>query len=200
MVGAQGRSLLVEKLLGGVAYGIINSAEKPILVVPVEKKPGGDNECEPVSRCGFDDHVLFATDFSEMADNAFSYVQQLVAHGARKVTLVHVQDKAKLERHLQERLEEFNAIDRARLETLRQMLLAKGTPAIEVEVCYGAPFEEITRLIRERNAQLVVMGTQGRSFTGELFLGSVSHHVARSSVAPVLLIPASDGFRPRKPC
>jgi nucleotide-binding universal stress UspA family protein len=32
------------------------------------------------------------------------------------------------------------------------------------------------------------MGTQGRGFTGELFLGSVSHNVARASVAPVLMI------------
>ncbi|MCA1785684.1 MAG: universal stress protein [Desulfobacteraceae bacterium] len=33
------------------------------------------------------------------------------------------------------------------------------------------------------------MGTQGRGFLGEFFLGSVSHNVARHSVAPVLLVP-----------
>ncbi|MDZ7582927.1 MAG: universal stress protein [Deltaproteobacteria bacterium] len=59
-----------------------------------------------------------------------------------------------------------------------------------IEVCYGVPFKEITRLIRERDVQLVVMGTQGRGFFGEFFLGSVSHNVLRQSVAPVLLIPA----------
>ncbi len=190
VVGTQGQSLVVEKLLGGVAYGILNSTKKPVLVVPVEKKPGEDNACAPVSRCGFNDHVLFATDFSEMAENAFRYVEQLVAHGARKVTLVHVQDRVKLEKHLKARLEEFNSLDRGRLEDLKQRLLKKRASEIDVEVCYGTPFEEITRLIRERNAQLVVMGTQGRSFAGELFLGGVSHNVARSSVAPVLLIPA----------
>ncbi|MCH8476043.1 MAG: universal stress protein [Opitutales bacterium] len=50
-------------------------------------------------------------------------------------------------------------------------------------------FSEITRLVEEHKSQLVVMGTQGRSFSGELFLGSVSHHVARASSAPVLLVP-----------
>jgi nucleotide-binding universal stress UspA family protein len=189
VVGAQGQSLVVEKLLGGVAYGIINSTKKPVLVVPVEKKPGEENACEPVTRCGFRDHVLFATDFSEMADNAFTYVKRLVANGARKVTLVHVQERVKLEKHLKERLEEFNTLDRGRLENLKQILLESGAPEIDVEVCFGMPIEEITRLIRERGAQLVVMGTQGRSFAGELFLGGVSHNVARSSVAPVLLIP-----------
>ncbi|MCK8603691.1 universal stress protein [Desulfoferrobacter suflitae] len=189
VVGAQGRSLVKEKLLGGVAYGVITKSVKPVLVVPVEKKQGEDNACAPVSRCSFSDHVLFATDFSLMADNAFTYVEKLVAYGARKVTLVHVQDKTKLEKHLKARLEEFNQQDLGRLENLKQSLLKKGAPQIDIELCYGVPFQEIARLILERNAQLVVMGTQGRGFIGEFFLGSVSHNVARHSVAPVLLIP-----------
>ena len=189
MVGAQGQSLVEERLLGGVAYGVITKTVKPVLVVPTEKKKGEDKACEPVARCNFNDHILFATDFSKMAAHAFTYVEQLVAHGAQKVTLVHVQDKTRLEEHLLARLKEFNEDDRDRLENMRQTLLKKGTPQIDTEVCYGVPFEEITRLIRERNVQLVVMGSQGRGFVGEFFLGSVSHNVVRKSVAPVLLIP-----------
>jgi nucleotide-binding universal stress UspA family protein len=188
VVGAQGRSLIGEKVLGGVAYGVINTSVTPVLVVPVEKK-GQKDACEPVDRCAFIDHVLFATDFSKMADKAFAYVEQLVSHGARKVTLVHVQERARLEKLPEERLEEFNEHDRSRLEKLKQALLKKGSPQIDSEIPYGAPFQEITRLILERNVQLAVMGTQGRGFVGEFFLGSVSHNVARYSVAPVLLIP-----------
>jgi nucleotide-binding universal stress UspA family protein len=189
VVGAQGQSLAEEKLLGGVAYGVINKTVKPVLVIPVVKKVGEENGCEPVARCGFSDHLLFATDFSEMADNAFATLEQLVEEGAKKVTLVHVQDKTRLEQHLKSRLEEFNEHDRGRLENLKQKLLKKGASEVGTEVCYGVPYEEITRLIRERGAQLVIMGTQGRGFVGELFLGSVSHNVVRHSVAPVLLIP-----------
>jgi len=189
VVGAQGHSLVAERLLGGAAYGIINNTKTPVLVVPIEPKADEDDVCEPVTRCGFNEHVLFATDFSETAENAFTHVGQLVASGAKKVTLVHVQDTVKLEKHSAQRLEEFDAIDLDRLDEMKQVLLKKGSPAIDVEVCHGVPFEEITRLVRECNAQMVVMGTQGRSFVGELFLGSVSHHVARSSAAPVLLIP-----------
>lgn len=189
VVGAQGQSLAEEKLLGGVAYGIINKTVKPVLVIPVEKTPGEDTACEPVARCDFSDHALFATDFSEMANNAFTTVEKLVTQGLKKVTLFHVQDKTKLEQHLKERLEEFNEHDRGRLDNLKQALLKKGAPEIDTEVCYGIPFEEVSRLVRERGVQLVVMGTQGRGFFGELFLGSVSHNVARHSIAPVLLIP-----------
>lgn len=189
VVGAQGRSLVQDKLLGGVAYGVITKSVKPVLVVPVKKKPGEDNACEPVSRCSFSEHILFATDFSQMADHAFTQVEQLVAHGARKVTLVHVQDQTKLEKHLQAMIEVFNEQDRERLHILEQSLLNKGALEVDTEVCYGVPFKEITRLILERDAQLAVLGTQGRGFVGEFFLGSVSHQVVRHSVAPVLLIP-----------
>ncbi len=189
VIGAQGHSLVEEKLLGGVACGVLNRTVKPVLVVPTEKKQGEEDACEPVARCSFSEHILFATDFSEMANSAFTYVEQLVTFGARKVTLVHVQDKIKLEHHLEERLEEFNEQDRKRLENLKQTLLDKGAPQVAIEVCHGVPYQEITRLIRERNVQLAVMGRQGRGFTGEFFLGSVSRNVVRHSVAPVLLIP-----------
>jgi len=190
VIGSQGRSLMEEKLLGGVAYGIVTKSVKPVLVIPVQKRPGEENACDPVARSAFGGHVMFAADFSETADRAFSYVEQLVARGLGKVTLVHVQDKTKLEKHPKERLEEFNELDRDRLEKLKKVLLKKGAPQIDFEVCYGVPSKEITRLTRERDVELVVMGTQGRGFFGEFFLGSVSHNVLRQSVAPVLLIPA----------
>jgi nucleotide-binding universal stress UspA family protein len=87
-------------------------------------------------------------------------------------------------------LDEFNKIDRERLEKMKAILKKKGKARIDIELVYGAPFTEIIRLIREQNVNLVVMGSQGRGFIKELFLGSVSHNVARNSEASVLLIPA----------
>lgn len=189
VLGAQGHSLAEEKILGGVAFGVIIKTQKPVLVVPVEKS-GEESACLPFETCGFGEHVLFATDFSEMADNAFSALKQLVAEGVKQVTLVHVQDKIKLEQHLKDRLEEFNEHDRGRLDGLKQALL-KIVPSLQVntEVCYGIPHEEICRLIREHGVKMAVMGTQGRGFVREFFLGSVSHNVVRNSNVPVLLIP-----------
>ena len=45
-------------------------------------------------------------------------------------------------------------------------------------------------MITEKVIRLVVMGSQGHGFIKELFLGSVSHGVARLSDASVLLVPA----------
>lgn len=190
VVGSQGHSMVGEALLGGVAYEVIHSARKPVLLVPLEMKKEAGNLCIQAARCDFMEHVLFPTDFSENADHAFNYVEKLATDGARRITLLHVQDRARIDPHLTHRLDEFNEIDRGRLEKMRELLQKKGHAGIEIALCYGSPFDEITRLVRERNVNLVVMGSQGRGFVEEIFLGSVSHNVARHANAPVLLIPA----------
>ncbi len=140
-------------------------------------------------KCDFLDHVLYPTDFSDNAEHAFTYVQAVVKSGARRVTLLHVQDKTRLGKHLEHRLEEFNEIDRGRLERLKDQLEENGATDVRIELPYGAPTAEILGRAREGRASLVVMGSQGRGLIGDLFVGSVSHNVARHAEAPVLLIP-----------
>lgn len=190
VVGSRGRSLVGGAFLGGVAYEVINHARKPVLLVRLEAKPEEEPQCIQASRYDFGGHILFPTDFSESADHAFTHVEELVANGARRVTLLHVQDKARIEPHLAHRVEEFNKIDMERLEEMKEILQKKGGADVDIELRYGSPFVEIIRVIRERDVNLVVMGSQGRGFIKELFLGSVSHNVARHSDASVLLIPA----------
>lgn len=191
VVGTQGRSLAGEKMLGGVAYGVINKSATPVLVVPIRKKDDDDQACEPMSLCGFNEHVLFATDFSETADNAFTHIERMVAsHGVEKIELLHVQDKVRIEKHLKHRLDEFNRIDADRLKYLKGILKTAGAEEVRTEVSYGIPAQEILARIKKDNVSMVVMGTQGRGFLGEVLLGSVSHAVTRHSQVPVLLIPA----------
>jgi nucleotide-binding universal stress UspA family protein len=190
VIGSRGHSMTGEAFLGGVAYDVIHHACKPVLLVRLKVTPAGGHECVRADRCDFGEHVLFPTDFSETADLAFTYVQALVADGAKRVTLLHVQDQARFDPHLLYRLAEFNEIDRGRLERMKEVLQRQGDADIGIELCYGSPFAEIIRRVRERAAHLVVMGNQGRGFVKELFLGSVSHNVARHSDAAVLLIPA----------
>jgi nucleotide-binding universal stress UspA family protein len=176
-----------DTFLGSIAYNVVYSGRKPALVVPVQKKDAGYVCIRPVN---FGNHILFPTDFSENADLAFGYVENFVSQGARHVTLLHVQDKARIEPYLKDRLEEFNRIDHSRLESMRDSLVKKGNSVIDIELAYGAPYSEIMIIIRERDISLVIMGSQGRGFVQELFLGSVSHNIARNSDAPVMLIPA----------
>jgi len=190
VVGSHGHTLAGELLLGGVANAVIHHAVKPVLVVRVERKPATGEVCVKGETCDFVRHVLFPTDFSDHADHAFQRVKHLVASGAREVTLLHVQDKNRIDPHLMHRLEEFNRLDRIRLAEMKDALAKSGSATIHDEVCFGHPVQEILHRIESKGITLVVMGSQGRGFISEVFLGSVSHNIARHSPAPVMLVPA----------
>ena len=186
----------VEGMLGGwllhsLAGSLIRGATLPLLIVRFESCGEGCAACYRGFPCTALEHVLFPTDFSDHAERAFAFVEQAVAAGAHRVTLLHVQDRAKIARHLEDRLEEFNRIDQARLERLKDLLLAKGAADVRLDIPYGSPTQEILRRCRPEDISLVVMGTQGRGFIQEVFLGSVSHNVARAAPVSILLIPGA---------
>ncbi len=53
----------------------------------------------------------------------------------------------------------------------------------------GSPDREAVRLAREIGADLICMGTHGRTGLPHLFLGSVAERIVRTSPVPVLTIP-----------
>ena len=186
VVGSRVHSLAGEVFLGGVAGEVLHHCRKPLLVLRLS----ADKACPDACLLTTLDRVLFPTDFSENAEHAFTVVAKLAEHGLKSVVLLHVQDRTKIDRHLKDRLEEFNTIDRGRLERLKEVLVGKGVGDVQIELPYGLPTEDILRRTRQGDISLAVMGSQGRGFVGEVFLGSVSHNIARHAPVPVLLIPA----------
>ncbi len=178
VVGAHGRSLVGENVLGGVTSGVVHSATKPVLVL------------RPNDR-DFLGNILFPTDFSQNAEYAYTFVKKLAEYKAERITLLHVQDEAKLGTHLKHKLEEFNALDSERLDRMKDELIRLGAGEVFAEVAFGSPKGEIVERINESNVSLTVIGSQGRGYAGEVFLGSVSHAVARKAKTSLLLIPAS---------
>jgi universal stress protein A len=65
--------------------------------------------------------------------------------------------------------------------------LAAGL-SITREVRVGTPFVEIVRHAREIDADLVVIGTHGRSGLAHVLLGSTAEKVVRKSPCPVLTV------------
>lgn len=57
----------------------------------------------------------------------------------------------------------------------------------------GMPFEVIVESVRDLQADLVVMGTHGRSGLERLFLGSTADKVLRRMPASVLTVRTRDG-------
>jgi nucleotide-binding universal stress UspA family protein len=191
VVGSSGHDTITgEMIFGGIACEIMHGAAKPVLIVRLNSKK---QTKVPICRtwpCKPLHTVLFPTDFSDNAEHAFTILENLVESGMKRIILLHVQDKTKIGKYLEDRLEQFNAIDRERLERLKGILLKKGVSEVRIEIPYGHPVSEILKRTRKTEVSLVVMGSQGRGFIKEIFLGSVSHNITRQAPVPVLLIPA----------
>lgn len=190
VTGVESCNLLSEPLLGGIGYEIIHYCRTPILLSRLkETRKEGISYFEPI-REKYLDHILFPTDFSETANSAFHVVKEMVAAGVKKVTLMHVQEQNRIDPYLLSQLTAFNVKDEARLEEMKAALQEIADVEVDTELFYGSPARDILAVIEDRNVQLVVMGSQGRGYVKELFLGSVSHNIARHAKASVLLIPA----------
>jgi nucleotide-binding universal stress UspA family protein len=52
----------------------------------------------------------------------------------------------------------------------------------------GVAHEQIIRVARSKRAEVIVMGTHGRSGLAKLFLGSVAGRVVAAATCPVLTV------------
>lgn len=190
VVGSQGRSLVGGAFLGGVAHEVMLGTRQPLLIVRLAVDDQKNLSVIGITEQKVTQHILFATDFSPGAQGVSLYLEQLLATGTvKQVTLLHVQDRSRIEPHLVERIDEFNKTDKERLQELKGRLEAGSDVRVTPKLVYGDPHTEVMREITESGATMVMMGTQGRGFFKELFVGSVSQFVARRSPIPVLLIP-----------
>jgi nucleotide-binding universal stress UspA family protein len=190
VVGSQGRSLVGGAFLGGVAHEVMLGTKKPLLIIRLTVNEHKHLSVTGISERGVTNHVLYATDFSPGADEAFVHLERLVdTQTVDRVTLLHVQDRSHIEPHLVERLDEFNDVDEKRLEEMKGRLSTPNGVQVTTKLVYGNPHTEILRELEEGDATMIMMGTQGRGFLRELFVGSVSQYIARRSEVPVLLIP-----------
>jgi nucleotide-binding universal stress UspA family protein len=133
-------------------------------------------------------NVLFATDFSKYSNAALPYALAIAHAYGVKLYGVHVLSP---EAYLLagegwvpalERQDEQRRVDANRFE--EQL---RGVPH-EVMSPVGDIADVIFRLVYDRQIDLLVLGTHGRSGLPKMFLGSVAEKIFRQSPIPVLTV------------
>lgn len=66
---------------------------------------------------------------------------------------------------------------------------------VVAEVKIGVPSEVINAFAQEKNIDLIVMATQGRTGLSRFMVGSVAEKTIRQSIKPMLIIPARSDDR-----
>jgi nucleotide-binding universal stress UspA family protein len=74
------------------------------------------------------------------------------------------------------------------LKSLEEVVPADPAVAYEHHVVMGDPATEIIQLARSEGADLIVMGTHGRTGLTRLMMGSVAEAVVRRAPCPVLTL------------
>lgn len=191
LVGAQAISDATEIFFGGIAYEIINYSCKPVLIVRLSESDLEGTSNIEVVRSKMDKNILFPTDFSKPADKAFEVLRKLVRAGAKKVILMHVQEQSQFNPDEIDKLIEHIKTETEHLTDMKATLQKDADVEVDIVVKYGDPKKEILNVINIHQIRLVVMGNQGIGFVKELFVGSLSHNIAREAKSSVLLIPSN---------
>jgi nucleotide-binding universal stress UspA family protein len=139
--------------------------------------------------------ILCPTDFSPQADNALDYAIALARSFGATVWLVHVLEPPAILYRADimsaALVEEALRMQRANAESdLRRAeercAAAKVQVATQLEC--GLPRDVLVGL--SKDADLIVMGTRGRTGLRHLVLGSVAERVVRMAKCPVTVVPA----------
>ena len=120
-----------------------------------------------------------------------NHLHGLVAMTGAKLVLVCVAHGWVARNFDQLRLRESDEMrkDREYLVALCDDLRARGLEA-EFILAYGEPSDEIIKIAREHEVDLIAMTTHGHRFISDLLYGSVSHDVRHAVDVPVLLLKA----------
>lgn len=140
--------------------------------------------------------ILVPTDFSPASDAALDYARVLSATFGSSLQLLHVIDdptgasefvpdgfalpteeiRSGLVEHARKRLGTLmSVVDRTHLHA-------------HAETLFGAPAQTIVDYATAIGAELVVMGTHGRTGLAHLLMGSVAEQVVRTAPCPVLTV------------
>lgn len=138
--------------------------------------------------------VLLATDFSDTAAHAVQHAAGLARTHEATLHLVHVvEDFSYWEsfnfKHFPspEVYDELSSNARIALDDLLSEEEKTGFE-VETHVRHGKPFVEIIRAARDVEADVIVVGSHGRSGIAETLFGSTAEKVVRKAPCAVLIV------------
>ena len=182
VVGARGRGGFAGLLLGSVSQKVLHQATCPVAVVRVTNEPDPE---------GGAPRIVVGVDGSTNADAALRWAIDEGRRRGASVEVVHAWHMPFVTPYPYVMTESDTAVfeDLAR-ETLDQAI-RRANPTTEDRISSFTSVSGPASLILEaaKGADLIVVGTRGRSAAKAALLGSVSHQVTLHATCPVVVVP-----------
>ena len=163
VMGRYGKTGLARLMLGSVTARIAGLSPVNVLVVPLE------------ATVGFS-HLLIANDGSPCSASAFREALAIARRTHAKLVAVSVATRKKETALAKETLKDLGAAAQ------------KCGVELESEALVGEPDEAIVEAAQKCQAELIVLGSHGRTGWKRLLLGSVAERVIGRASCPVLVV------------
>lgn len=135
-------------------------------------------------------HILCATDFSDFSNHTISYGIALAKEFEAKLFVSHVVDLSSVAIYGEFQLDPVGQQNRIMEDADAQLKKLAGGQAISWEplITVGKPADEISRAVEEKEIDLVITATRGRSGFKRIILGSVTERLMRILSCPLLVV------------
>lgn len=143
--------------------------------------------------------ILYATDLSEGASQAFGYAISLALTNDAKISIITVYEKLTHNTNIEMRSDDFKTAKIKLADKIATRLAEyfekekNGEGQYEklienIYINYGLPEIEITGKAKQDNYDLIVMGTHGHGVLFSALIGSTAKKVVQISEVPVLVV------------
>ena len=138
--------------------------------------------------------ILFPTDFSNGARAAMDHAISLAKdYNAKLILLYVIQDISIAEWYIPSSISVTDLVEDMQKSAWNEMNkwnteVSAKVKDVEKMVVRGVPFVEIIKTAKNKNADLVVIGTHGRTGIDHMLFGSTAEKVVRKSPCPVLTV------------
>ncbi|NKE35335.1 universal stress protein [Natronococcus sp. JC468] len=184
-MGTKGRTGLDGVLLGSVTENVLRTARTPVLAVP---PAAAESAIDDVAF----DQLLLPTDGSDGAAIATGWGIALATRLGSTVHAVYSVDTSRFfgSQEPGDLLEALERRGEEAVETVRERAAAAGV-SVSGTLVTGPPTDAVLTYAADRDVDLIVMGTHGRTGIGQWFLGSVTENVVREADVSVFCVPVS---------
>jgi len=182
VLGSRGLGYVQQWLVGGVSYQVASQASCPVLVIK-----------RPIKKLR---KVLLGYDGSDDADRAANFLAREPFREPGEVTIATVWPKppalpSAVKADAKFFVEKVKAAAAELVEKVRQHLPVARYKT-STEVVEGESGKVLVRLAKERESDLVIVGSRGLSGVKRVFLGSVSHTILHKAPCAVLVVKGQD--------
>jgi len=162
---------LIGTIIGNTVEDVIMHSTSPVIII---------NRLIPKEKLNFK-KIMVCVDFSKSCKHACEFAAKLAQKYSSKLLLFHMSSRGGSEKEIAEKIRKFCVMPEG-LE--HEYGIWQGTE----------PYLEILKYAREKDADLIVMGSHTKETVERPYVGSAVENVSGQSVCPVIIVTHPDAL------